>query len=101
MGTPTCSVCGVEARGLVGNSVDGTDPRHRKCGDGAMVVLAEIKKGPQKSALIAQGKQKAADRKKLTGRDHQGNHDSRTKPNVRGGAKGDRHDNGVRQAGKA
>src|SRR5262249_42624454 len=46
-----------------------------------------------------EGKKKAKARKELTGRDHQGNHDSLTKRGKRGGAKGDRHDNGIRQAG--
>jgi hypothetical protein len=58
-------------------------------------------KKQEKKAAIAQGKKDAKARKQLTGRDHQGNHDSLTKSNVRGGPKGDRHDNGVKQAGNA
>ena len=46
------------------------------------------------------GKAKAAARKQVTGRDHQGNHDSLTKPN-KSGSKGDRHANGIKQAGAA
>jgi hypothetical protein len=46
------------------------------------------------------GKAKAAARKQVTGRDHQGNHDSLTKPN-KSGPKGDRHANGIKQAGAA
>ena len=46
------------------------------------------------------GKQKAKERQELTGRDRQGNHDSLTKPN-KSGAKGEKHANGVRQAGAA
>jgi hypothetical protein len=56
------------------------------------------------------GKAKARARQELTGRgardengkpQRQGNHDSLTKPEVRGGPKGDRHANGIRQAGTA
>ncbi|TCV95848.1 hypothetical protein EC912_102193 [Luteibacter rhizovicinus] len=101
MGTPVCNVCGVAARGLVGKSVDGEDNRHKKCGDQALVVLADLEKGQKKSAQIAEGKEKSAARKEVTGRYRQGNHDSLTKPNVRGGAKGDRHDHGRRQNGSA
>jgi hypothetical protein len=46
------------------------------------------------------GKQKAQERKELTGRNHQGNHDSLTKPN-KSGAKGDKHAHGIKQAGAA
>lgn len=53
----------------------------------------------QKKA-IKDGKQKAEERKETTGRDHQGNHDSLTKLN-KSGAKGDKHANGIRQAGAA
>lgn len=101
MGTPVCSVCNDPARGLVGKKVDGTDNRHKKCGDEAIIILVDLESGPSKSALAAQGAQKASDRKELTGRNRQGNHDSLTKPTVRGGAKGDRHDNGRRQNGSA
>ncbi|MDC8746620.1 hypothetical protein NY751_11145 [Xanthomonas campestris] len=79
--------------------VNPSDLRHRKC-DGA-VVETQQSVVVQKSALAAEGREKAAERKALTGRDHQGNHDSRTKPEVRGGPKGDRHDNGRRQNGSA
>ena len=47
------------------------------------------------------GKQKAKERKELTGRDHQGNHDSLTKTGPSGGSKSDKHANGVRQNGAA
>lgn len=94
-----CSVCKKPALGLVTKPVNPSDLRHRKC-DGAVV---ETKQSVvfQKSALAAEGREKAAERKALTGRDHQGNHDSLTKPEVRGGPKGDRHDNGRRQNGSA
>ncbi|EFF47328.1 conserved hypothetical protein [Xanthomonas citri pv. fuscans] len=94
-----CSVCKKPALGLVTKPVNPSDQRHRKC-DGATVV-AQQRVVVQKSALAAQGSEKGAARKALTGRDHQGNHDSRTKPEVRGGPKGDRHDHGRRQNGSA
>jgi hypothetical protein len=62
------------------------------------------KKTSKKQAKInaaQEGRGKAKKRKEVTGRDHQGNHDSLTKPPVRGGTKGDRHDNGTKQNGKA
>jgi hypothetical protein len=40
----------------------------------------------------------AKNRKKLTGRDHQGNHDSATKQTKR---HDDRHDHGIKLAGRA
>ena len=46
---------------------------------------------------IADGKQKGKARKELTGRDHQGNHDSKTKQPK----KNDRHQHGIEQAGTA
>jgi hypothetical protein len=96
-----CSVCNKKVQGspLVNKPVPSTDTAHKKCA-GATVKAANLVK-PQSSALIAEGKAKAADRKELTGRDHQGNHDSNTKNVVRGGAKGDRHDHGTTQSGKA
>ena len=54
-----------------------------------------------KKEAIADGKVKSEVRKDKTGRRRQGNHDSLTKPAVRGGYKGDKHDNGRRQAGSA
>ncbi len=61
----------------------------------------ESAKNQAKKKAIADGTSNAKARKILTGRDHQGNHDSLTKAGVRGGPKGDRHDNGTRQNGKA
>ncbi|MGA7803507.1 hypothetical protein [Bradyrhizobium sp.] len=58
------------------------------------------KKKQEKKKAAAEGKKKAAARKEITGRDHQGNHDSLTKKNANG-AKGDRHMNGVTQSGAA
>ena len=58
------------------------------------------KKKQEKKKAAAEGKKKAAARKEITGRDHQGNHDSLTKKNAKG-AKGDRHMNGVTQSGAA
>jgi hypothetical protein len=58
------------------------------------------KKKQDKKKAAAEGKKKAAARKEITGRDHQGNHDSLTKKNAKG-AKGDRHMNGVTQSGAA
>ncbi|CCE04717.1 exported hypothetical protein [Bradyrhizobium sp. STM 3843] len=65
-------------------------------------VPAEAAKASKQDKIKAAqaGKAKAAARKQLTGRDHQGNHDSLTKPN-KSGAKGDRHAKGVKQAGAA
>lgn len=94
-----CSVCKKTALGLVTKPVNPSDQRHRKC-VGATVV-AQQSVVVQKSALAAEGREKATARKALTGRDHQGNHDSLTKPEVRGGPKGDRHDHGRRQNGSA
>ena len=62
---------------------------------------AEAGKKKQDKIKAAQaGNAKAAARKQVTGRDHQGNHDSLTKPN-KSGPKGDRHANGIKQAGAA
>ena len=58
------------------------------------------KKKQDKIKAAQAGKQKAAARKAVTGRDHQGNHDSLTKPTKKG-AKGDKHMNGVKQSGAA
>ena len=58
------------------------------------------KKKQDKTKAAQAGKQKAAARKAVTGRDHQGNHDSLTKPTKKG-AKGDKHMNGVKQSGAA
>jgi len=71
----------------------------------ALVVMiaapAEAGNKKQDKIKAAQaGKAKAAARKQVTGRDHQGNHDSLTKPN-KSGSKGDRHANGIKQAGAA
>jgi len=68
----------------------------------AMIAApAEAANKKQDKIKAAQaGKAKAAARKQVTGRDHQGNHDSLTKPN-KSGAKGDRHANGIKQAGAA
>jgi hypothetical protein len=65
-------------------------------------VPAEAAKSSKQDKIKAAqaGKAKAAARKQLTGRDHQGNHDSLTKSN-KSGAKGDRHAKGVKQAGAA
>jgi len=66
-----------------------------------IAVPAEAGNKKQDKVKAAQaGKAKAAARKQVTGRDHQGNHDSLTKPN-KSGAKGDRHANGIKQAGAA
>jgi|SRR5450631_3715328 hypothetical protein len=66
-----------------------------------IAVPAEAANKKQDKIKAAQaGKAKAAARKQVTGRDHQGNHDSLTKPN-KSGAKGDRHANGIKQAGAA
>jgi hypothetical protein len=54
----------------------------------------------EKKNAAAEAKKKADARKELTGRDHQGNHDSLTKQTKKG-AKGDKHMNGVKQAGRA
>ena len=59
------------------------------------------RKKQEKEKAAKAAREKAEARKKLTGRDHQGNHDSLTKPGVRGGPSGDRHDNGTRQSGTA
>jgi hypothetical protein len=61
-------------------------------------AVSAKKQGKIKAAK--EGKAKAAARKRLTGRDHQGNHDSLTKPN-KSGAKGDKHAEGIKQAGAA
>jgi hypothetical protein len=66
-----------------------------------IAVPAEAGNKKQDKIKAAQaGKAKAAARKQVTGRDHQGNHDSLTKSN-KSGAKGDRHANGIKQAGAA
>jgi hypothetical protein len=65
-----------------------------------IAVPAEAGKKQDKVKAAQAGKAKAAARKQVTGRDHQGNHDSLTKPN-KSGAKGDRHANGIKQAGAA
>jgi hypothetical protein len=57
-------------------------------------------KNQAKKLASKEGAQKGKARKELTGRDHQGNHDSLTKAN-KSGAKGDKHDKGIRQAGAA
>jgi hypothetical protein len=54
----------------------------------------------KQKASIA-GAKNAAARKELTQRSNQGNHDSATKSGPAGGPKGDRHDNGIRAAGRA
>jgi len=66
------------------------------------VVPADAGKASKQDKIKAAqaGKAKAAARKQLTGRDHQGNHDSLTKPN-KSGAKGDKHAKGIKQAGAA
>src|SRR5712664_3778266 len=61
-------------------------------------AVSAKKQGKIKAAK--EGKAKAAARKQLTGRDHQGNHDSLTKPN-KSGAKGDKHAKGIKQADAA
>lgn len=94
-----CSVCGKPAQGVVGKPVLGGDLRHRKCENAEVIFVKQA--SVQTSAQTALGREKAAARKELTGRYRQGNHDSQTKPTVRGGPKGDRHDNGVRQGGHA
>ena len=55
-------------------------------------------KNQAKNKGIADGKKKSDARKALTGRDHQGNHDSRTKQTKR---HDDRHDHGIKVAGRA
>jgi hypothetical protein len=52
------------------------------------------------SEAAKSGKAKAAARNQATGRNHQEHHDSLPKPN-KSGAKGDRHTNGIKQAGVA
>jgi hypothetical protein len=65
------------------------------------VPVEAAKSSKQDKVKAAQaGKAKATARKQVTGRDHQGNHDSLTKPN-KSGPKGDRHANGIKQAGAA
>ena len=66
------------------------------------VVPADAGKASKQDKIKAAqaGKAKAAARKQLTGRDHQGNHDSLTKPN-KSGAKGDKHAKGIKQSGAA
>jgi Ni/Co efflux regulator RcnB len=66
------------------------------------VVPADAAKASKQDKIKAAqaGKAKAAARKQITGRDHQGNHDSLTKPN-KSGAKGDKHAKGIKQAGAA
>ena len=59
------------------------------------------RKKQEKNKAAQEGREKAKARQELTGRDHQGNHDSLTKSGIRGGAKGDRHDKGTTQNGKA
>lgn len=69
----------------------------------AMTALpAEAAKSSKQDKIKAAqaGKAKAAARKQVTGRDHQGNHDSLTKPN-KSGPKGDKHAKGIKQAGAA
>jgi hypothetical protein len=61
---------------------------------------SDNKKKQEKKKAAVDGKKKAAARKELTGRDHQGNHDSLTKKSVKG-AKGDKHMKGVTQSGAA
>jgi hypothetical protein len=58
------------------------------------------KKNQEKKKAAKQGKIAAKARKEITGRDHQGNHDSLTKPE-KSGPKGDKHAKGIRQAGAA
>ena len=56
------------------------------------------RKKQEKQKDSAAGKEKAKNRKELTGRDHQGNHDSNTKETKR---HDDRHDHGIKVAGRA
>jgi hypothetical protein len=65
-------------------------------------VPAEAAKSSKQAKIKAAqaGKAKAAARKQGTGGDHQGNHDSLTKPN-KSGPKGDKQAKGIEQAGAA
>ena len=60
----------------------------------------ESAKNQAKKKASRDGAEKGKARKELTGRDHQGNHDSLTKAN-KSGAKGDKHAKGIKQAGAA
>jgi hypothetical protein len=97
-----CSVCGEKVNGnpQVNRPVPAENNRaHNKCND-AVVIYDKDYHPEQKSAARARGREKAQDRKALTGRFHQGNHDSNTKQDKRNG-KSDTHGNGQKQAGKA
>lgn len=97
-----CSVCGAKmANGVMVNSSvsAASDAKKHKACKNATVVMGEIGK-PQKAAVRAEKAVKADERKALTGRVRQGNHDSNTKAEKKG-PKGDRHMNGVNQAGRA
>jgi hypothetical protein len=78
-----------------------TEGRHRKCVNAVVVVSSP---GPSKKQIKnhdrVEGTVKGEQRKELTGRYRQGNHDSLTKRDRRG-PQGDRHDSGIRQAGRA
>lgn len=80
------------------------DCRAKKCEKKttAKVVNAKsVNKAQAKLKAAKDGSAKAGARKELTGRTRQGNHDSRTKKEISGGAKGEKHAKGVRQAGRA
>src|SRR5882672_10800053 len=98
-----CSVCKkkVSPPALVGKPVPALNNNAHKNCKNAKVEAAKIVT-VQKAAASTIGAQKGADRKALTGRDHQGNHDRLTKSIVgTGGAKGDRHMSGINKAGTA
>ena len=73
----------------------GDNLRHGQKTSKSGVKAAKVKeKRMAKTKAIGDAK----NRKKLTGRDHQGNHDSATKQRKR---HDDRHDHGIKSAGRA
>lgn len=59
MVTPVCNVYGVAARRLVGQQAEGTDHRHKKCGDGAEVVIGEVGEGAAEGVARRRRKRKS------------------------------------------
>lgn len=96
-----CSVCKkpVPDTLLVGRAVPPSG-NHSKCSGAVVEVLDVESKKQQKTKASAAGAKAGQQRKSITGRVRQGNHDSLVKPE-KSGAKGDRHANGIRQAGTA
>jgi hypothetical protein len=97
-----CSVCEkkVSSSSVINKPVPAlNNAAHAKCKDA--IVIKKTTEKVQKAALSAKGKEDGKARKAQTGRDHQGNHDSKTKKEIRGGPKGDKHAHGVNQAGRA